>query len=264
MIKKITKFFLKFILFIFFIFFLLTFVFYIFSTKKKDAIWELGQEKIPEVVFSENGKIEIKDLRDFDWNNIGNETSWKDLKFKKSQIVGMEVGISHFHVNEGIGHVFLIFNLDNGKDFALSIESRREKGEEFTFLGGLKFDYEISYFLATKKDLLSLRKKLNERVYVYPIKTSPKKSQEIFEILSKRVNSLKKDPEFYHIIFKNCTNSITREIEKISEKTFPILERSFLPGYADRALFEMGLIETKEKSFEETKKKFLVDFMENK
>jgi len=143
------------------------------------------------------------------------------MSFILSDIKGMEVGISHFSKeNEGLAHVFTIFNLEDGRNIAVSIETRRDAGEEFGFLKGVFFDYELIYILATKEDLLSLREKRGEKIYVYPINTTAKKAQDIFRSFSKRVNSLYEKPEFYHILFKNCTSLTVDEVKKVSDKKF--------------------------------------------
>lgn len=81
-----------------------------------------------------------------------------------------------------------------------------------------------------------------------------------FFLYVQRVNELKKTPEFYHTVFSNCTNLIADEIDSISDIKFPFWEKTFAPGMADRALFEMGLLSVKGKNFDDVKKEYLVDF----
>ncbi len=291
--KKIIKFFkiiIKWIL-IFFVFVLATYFSFSFFVKlgkvpKLNSNWEFGQEKTASVVFEENlrskfssknevkenvqdiekktEKVTIKNLRDFSWTKEKKEDQKKylDYNFNLSDIKGLKLGVSHFSTTSAIAHVFIIFDLENGKDFGISIESRRDNGEKFSLFSGLKYDYELIYILATEKDLLELREKRNEEIYLYPVKISAQKAQEVFKQLSKRINSLDKKAEFYHLFSKNCTVLIADEIEKISDKNikFPFFEKVFAPGYTGKAVFEMGFIKTEEKDFKKMKKKFLVKF----
>ncbi len=229
------------------------------KTPSNDRDWEFGQQKAQQVEIK-GDKITVKDLRDYNWTNEGNEEKYHDFSFILGDIQSMEIGESHFSVHEGIGHIFLIFNLKDGRDIALSIESRRDNGEDFTIPKGLMFDYELIYLLATKKDLISLREKRNERIYLYPIKASAAKSQELFLLIADRVNSLYETPEFYHLFFANCTNLITKEVEKISDKKFPFYEKTFAPGHAGRALFEMGIIDSDIDDFNQLQAAHLVKF----
>ena len=247
---------------------------WLFKTPTNNSDWELGMKQLQNVevegyivkeggsiIEDKNDKFLIKNVRDFDWRKVGNEENYKNMDFTLSDIRGMEVGISHFSKeNEGLAHVFTIFNLEDGRNIAVSIETRRDGGEKFGFLKGVFFDYELIYILATKEDLLSLREKRGEKIYIYPINTTAKKAQDIFRSFSKRVNSLYENPEFYHILFKNCTSLTVDEVKKVSDKKFSWYEQVLAPGYAAQALFEMDLIKTEEKDFEKMRKEFLIKF----
>ena len=170
------------------------------------------------------------------------------------------MGVSHFSAKSGIAHVFTVFELDGQENIALSIESRREGGEKFDLFKGLSYDYELIYILATERDLINIREIRKEKLYMYPTVATPEKAQLLFKGLSEAINSLEKNPEFYHLFAKNCTNSIANHIEKISDKKFPFIEKTFLPGNSAQALFKMGLIDTDKTNFEQMQKDFLVKF----
>ena len=142
----------------------------------------------------------------------------------------------------------------------MSVESRREKGEKFILLKGLTYDYEIAYFLASKEDLISLREKRHERVYLYPVKINSDIVKKLFLKISNKVNKLYYKPEFYHLFSNNCVNAITKEIEGISENKFSFFEAIFAPGLFDRDLYHMNLIDDNEKDFEKIKNKYLIHF----
>jgi hypothetical protein len=90
-------------------------------------------EKTPRVII-ENNNIHVENLRDFDWRKIGQEKKYKNMNFRISDIKGIEVGVSHFsESNEGLAHVFTVFNLKDGRDISVSIETRRDGGEKFEF-----------------------------------------------------------------------------------------------------------------------------------
>lgn len=255
----------KYIIIFLLVFLLFTFIYslYLKNSKvaKKDANWELGQEKNAEVLVNGNGVI-IKNLRDFNWakESDSEQARWIDDNFDLADITGVKMGVSHFSAKSGIAHVFVIFEIDGHENIALSIESRREVGEDFEILKGLTYDYELIYVLASERDVIDIRRVRNEKVYIYPTIASPEKSQELFVALSEKINSLHSVPEFYHLFTKNCTNSIAREIEKISNKRFPFIEKTFLPGSSAQALFAMGLIDAEKLDFIDMQKDFLVDF----
>ncbi len=202
--------------------------------------------------------ITIKNLRDYNWTSTKDIENYIDFSFKILDIDSVEVGVSHFSSKEAVAHVFLVFNLKNGKSFALSIESRREKGEKFSIIGGMFFQYELIYIIATKDDLLKIREKRNEKVYLYKIKIDLDKTEKLLLLLTQKINNLYEKPEFYHIFFKNCTNLIVKEVEKISNIKFSLFVKNFAPGYSGKLLFDMSLIDTNKKTFKEVQEESLV------
>jgi len=259
--KKIIKLPFKILFYILLLAILITAAFFVVKTPNHDRDWELGQEKLTNFVFSEDDKTKVKinNIRDFDWD-AGETDNWIEKEVDVKNITGLDVGVSHFSAKDGIGHVFLIFNFGDGDNIGMSIESRRNDGEGFSILGGLKLDYELMYIFASKNDLLSLRKKRNEKIYLYEIDTSTEKAQKLFIALADRQNGIYEKPEFYHLFLKNCTNLIVKELKEISDKDFPFFEATFLPGKAGEVLFDMGLIKTENDNFADVQEEFLVRF----
>ena len=231
------------------------------KTPKINADWELGQGQLARIDIA-FGRVDIKNLRDFDWKKNEQKTlkNYINYSFDINEIIGMKVGVSHFSPLSDIAHVFIIFDLKKGKDISISVESRREKGEDFSLIKGLTYDYELIYVVATESDLINLRKVRNEKIYVYPIVSTAEKSRAIFKEMAKTINKIAKEPQFYHLFTRNCTNTITREVAKVSDIKFPFFVTTFLPGRTGEALFKMGIIDTKSKTFEELQKEFLVNF----
>ena len=227
-------------------------IFYFLRTPSHDRQWGQGQEKLPQVKFSDH-HVKVKNFRDFDWATEPIVSHYKELDFDLNQIESVTVGVSHFSKHESIAHVFIIFGLQDHEDIAVSVEARRSIGEEYTITGGLTFSFDLAYFLASKNDLLSIRQQRNERVYLYKTIADESTAQAFFVKIAERVNELYETPEFYHILFKNCASQVIDEIEKITEVKFPFFEKTFSPGSSGKVLFEMGLIETDGNNFEQMK-----------
>ena len=238
---------------------LVSLFFYLTQAPSNDRQWELGQQTLQQVQVDE-GQIIIKDLRDYDWSSVTKQERYRDVQFALSDIESVEVGVSHFSVHESIAHVFIVFGIKGHEDIGLSVEARRSAGEEYTISGGLSFSFDLAYFLTSKQDLLSIRQQRNERVYLFKTIASPEVAQDLFKRLAGRVNELYETPEFYHILFKNCANMVVTEVEKISDVRFPLYEKTFAPGFSGKVLFDMGLLDSKQKSFAEIKKESLVQF----
>ncbi len=233
-----------------------------FKTPKTVADWELGQERLAQIDVGSDGRVSVRNLRDFDWqvNEASTPVNYIDYDFALDDIVGVSVAVSHFSPLSDIAHMFIVFDLSDGRDIGISVESRREGGEGFSLLSGLMYDYELIYVVATADDLLNLRKVRDEKIYLYPIKTTTAKSRALFRQLATSINQAHATPQFYHLFARNCTNMITREVAKISDRRFPFLITTFLPGRSGQTLFDMGLIDTKAETFIEAQEEFLVRF----
>ncbi len=235
-------------------------VIYTFTKPSTEGDWEYGQEKTSEVTLLEKKSdtlIHIDNLRNFDWSET-DQPAWESLSFSLSDLSKLEVAVSHFSTVSELAHVFLIFSLNDGRRFGLSIESRREQGESFSLLDGLRAKYEMIYILASTEDLLGLRIQRNETVYVYPIKVSPENIQALFLNFSNKINHLNHSPELYHLFFRNCTNQIVKQVNKLSDESYSWLVQTFVPGNTGKALFQMGLVDTDESDFEQVKKEFIL------
>ncbi len=221
--------------------------------------WEVGQEELPKIEI-ENGKVIIENFRNFDWKTE-KEVNKKYEKriFNLNDLERTDVFISHFDDFEGLAHIFLSFGFSNGEQIVISMESRREKDEEFSPLLGILRQFEIIYVVGSEEDIVGLRTDLRkERVYLYPTVVSPEKSQEFFLEIAKEINSIYQKPKIYNTLACNCTNEITRKAEAISEIKFPLTWKTILPGYFDEVLSDMGLLKT-DKNFSEIKNQSLIN-----
>ncbi len=224
-----------------------------------DRDWELGQEKLPQILF-EGNQITITNLRDFHW--IGPFEAVPHYITETYALDTMEtadVVISHFDSFEGLAHIFLSFGFSDGRHVSVSIETRREKGEEFSPLLGLMRQFEIIYVVGTDSDLLGVRTgPRGERVYIYPTVASPEQTRELFKKIARDVNDISQSPTFYNTLTNNCTNRVTRRVEEMSSLKFPSTYKTILPGYFDEVLYNMDLIDRRG-SFQETKNKAFID-----
>ena len=224
--------------------------------------WELGQERLPYISINhESGEVKIQNFRDFIWKkNERPEIRYKNIELNLTDIQTVDVVISHFDDFEGLAHIFISFGLRDGRHVTVSLETRREIGEEFSPWLGLLRQFEIIYVVASENDIIGLRTDVRdgERVYLYPTIATPEKAQELFVTLAKEIDDIYNHPKIYNTLTHNCTNEITRRVEEISDLDFPLTWKTILPGYFDEILYEMKII-PHDKSFEEIKREHFVD-----
>lgn len=233
---------------------------FVFATEPShDRVWEIGQEELPRFMIG-GDRLRVDHFRNFHWTSataadVRYETRYYDLR----TLTSLDVFISHFDEFEGLAHIFLSFGFADGEQLVISLESRREIGEEFSPFLGLFRQYEIIYVVGSESDIVGVRTGPRaERVYRYPTVATATQARALLEVLGRDVNTIADKPRFYHTLFHNCTNELTHRVEDISTARFPFTWKTLLPGYFDEVLYRMELIPSTG-DFETTKAIYQVD-----
>ena len=247
------------------LFSLISVIFYFFIEPKQNKNWTSEHAILPSILItdkvtdSSNPRIYLKNIRDFNWlTTDGLKVHYQDASFQLKNINGIKAVVSHFSAISEIAHVFIIFTLDDGREFGISIEARRERDEAFSLYGGLFANFEIIYVVATPKDLFGIRKKNNEDIHVYPIKATEEKAQALFLLIAHEINALTKKPSLYHLFFKNCTNQLVKNVSILTEKKYPWYFQTLAPGKTGKMLFDLDLINLPDTNFESIQTKTLI------
>ena len=231
----------------------------VFIRPSNDRNWTEDQKILPYADIK-NNLITIHDIRNFKYESTNKYTpSYYDKTFDLDKIKSVDFILEPFSEFSGAAHTFLSFGFENDEYVAISIEIRKEIGEEFSAFKGLFNKYEIMYVVADEKDVIKLRSNYRkDKVYIYPAKTTKEKKQALFLDILNEVNKLKNNPKFYNTLTNTCTTNIAKHINSISPKKVPLSYKVLMPGYADELAFDLGLIDT-DLSPEEAKKIFLIN-----
>ena len=129
----------------------------------------------------------------------------------------------------------------------MSVEVRKEKGQQYSMKRALVHPYELMYVVGDERDLIQLRTNhWLEDVYVYRAKASPEDVRRLFVDVMQRANHLVDNPEFYKLLTNNCTTNIRRHVNDVSPGKIPYTYQVLLPGYSDKLAYELGLIDNSE------------------
>jgi len=242
--------------------FLVVFLLWLLSQKpKKDRPWEKGQERLAKIRIK-GAEITVENFRDFNWQVDGTVVGgYKKEVFNLAKLQGVDVVISHFSGFEGLAHLLLSFRFSDKKNLVVSVETRKETGENPFSISGWLFSrrFEIIYVVGSEKDLIGVRTDVRkEHIYLYPTVATPKKAKDLFRLIAADVNAIRTRPTFYNTFLNNCTNALTRRVEDISEIKFPLTYKTILPGYIDEVLYKIKVI-PHDKPFGEIKKEHFVN-----
>ena len=225
-----------------------------------ERAWTVGQEKMPRAHFRGDSVI-IEDIRDFDYDTVGNLTSrqYRRRAYDLGKLETVWFILAPFEPdNRGPAHSFLSFGFADSQFLAISVEARREQDEPYSILEGMLNRYEIMYVVGTETDLMRLRVARGDDVYVYPIRTSKEKVRRLFVEMLQRANKLYEKPEFYNTLTNNCTTNILEHVNAFASKKIPYGREVLLPGYADELAGELGLLDTN-LPIDEARKRFHIN-----
>lgn len=230
-----------------------------FIKPSNDREWNTDQAILPYADIS--GSIAtIHNIRDFTYASTTSYTpAYYDSVVDISTLKKVYYVVEPFSGFPGSAHTFLSFEFSNNKFLSISVEIRKEKGEKFSAIKGLFNQYELMYVIADERDVIKLRSNYRkDLVYVYPIKTTPEKGQQLFVDMLNRANKLRYKPEFYNSISNTCTTNIVAHINSISPQRIPFSLKVLLPGYSDSFAYDLGLIDTT-LSFPQAREKYFIN-----
>lgn len=181
----------------------------------------------------------------------------EDREYDLGDLQGVDFVVIPFDNMPAIAHTMLSFRFASPESvperLALSVEIRKEVGEDYKAWKGSARQYELMYVLADERDVVGVRAShRREEVYLYPTTATPDQARRLLVDVLGRTNELAVRPEFYDTLTNNCTTNIARHINRISPNRVRYDYRVLLPGYSAKLAYDEGLI-VRHGSFEETK-----------
>ena len=134
-------------------------------------------------------------------------------------------------------HTLLLFEFSDDRILGLTIEARREQGEEYSAFHGQFNAFELIYIWATARDLLVRRATmLDHEVFVYPVDITEAQSRTLLVHLLERSQSLSHTPRYYNTVMSNCTNELAKAAG------FHWAPAYILTGRSDEYLYRRGIL----------------------
>lgn len=224
-----------------------------------DRDWSEDQALLPSAEIQRD-RVLIRNVRNNRYRSTTDyDVMHEDRTYDLSHIESVWFIMEPFSSGKGVAHTFLSFGFDNGEYVGISIEIRKEKGEKFSWYGGLLKRFELTYVAGDERDLIGLRANMRkDDVYLYRGNASKEKIRALFLSMLERMNQLNDRPEFYNTLTNTCTTNIVTHIRTISEKKIPWNLSMLLPATSDKLAYDLGLLDTSI-SFEELKTKSLIN-----
>jgi hypothetical protein len=196
-------------------------------------------------VSQDGDRITIHGVRNFEYRTETDFTPhWEDRTYDLRELDSVDL-IAVYWAGKAIAHIMVSFGFA-GRDYvAVSIETRKARGQSYSTLAGIFKQYELVYIVGDERDLIGVRtsyRKPQEDVYVYRLQGPRENLRRFFLDYVKTMNDMRDHPQFYNTLTTNCTTSVllhTRVNEGAPPWSWKILVSGYLPDYA----YELGRLD---------------------
>lgn len=190
--------------------------------------------------------VTIHGVRNFDYRSDTDFTPrWETRTYDLRKLDSANI-IAVYWAGKAIAHIMVSFGFE-GKDYlAVSIETRKEKGESYSTIAGFFRQYELYYVVADERDVIGVRttyRHPQEDVYVYGINGNLESVRRFFLDYVKSINDLHQSPTYYNTLTTNCTTSVLFHT-RVNSESPPMSWKILLSGYVPDYLYELGRIDT--------------------
>lgn len=208
-----------------------------------DRNWSPEVARLPR--FTATGsQLTIHNVRNFDYRSEKDYTEhWETRSYDLDKLSGVDLFISNWGPKL-IVHTIASWKFADGRTLAISIETRKERGESYSAVRGFFRQYEIYYVVADERDVIRLRTNYRgERVFLYRLRIGKQGAKAILLDYLKEINRLAEQPRWYNALTQNCTTTIRHHALHVGEGN-PWDWRILVNGYIDELGYERGMFNT--------------------
>ena len=206
--------------------------------------------------------VTVHNVRNFAYRSETDFTpAYYDKRLDLSRLEGVDL-VASYWMGPSIAHIFISIAFAGGDHLAVSIETRKEKGEGYSTIKGFFRQYELYYVVADERDVIGLRtnyrKDPPEQVYVFRVKGTPEGARRVFMDYMDSLNALKARPEFYNSLTTNCTTTIWLH-SLVNPGHVPFSWKILASGHVPEFLYGLGRLEDRGLSFAELQRRSMVN-----
>ena len=189
--------------------------------------------------------VTVRNVRNFDYRSEMDYTpAYEDRSYDLGKLQSVDL-FSVYWMGPAIAHTIVSFGFEGEQYLAISIETRKEKGEAYSTLKGFFRQYELYYVVADERDVIRLRTNYRrdppEEVHLYRLHGPPENGRRLFVQYAERINALNRQAEFYNTLTDNCTTAIWMN-SRINPGHVPLSWKILASGYLPDYLHEQGLL----------------------
>ncbi|MBM3863661.1 MAG: DUF4105 domain-containing protein [Verrucomicrobia bacterium] len=202
--------------------------------------WKPEVAVTPHAVIDGN-RVTLHHVRNFGYRSETDFTPrYETRRVDLDKLRGVNLFVTYWG-SPWIAHPILSYDFGDDGRICFSIETRPERGEAYSALGGLYRMFELIYIVADERDVVRLRSNFREGEDVYLYRLNAPRARQTFLESIRAVNELHERPRWYNAITHNCTTAI-RQQRSASERA-PWDWRMLANGFGDQWLYETGALD---------------------
>ena len=188
--------------------------------------------------------VTIHNVRDFAYPSpTAVVERWEKRTYDLDQVEGFDMFLSSWGAR-GIAHTISSWEFSDGRHLAISIETRKQVGQDYSALLGFFRQYELYYVVADERDIIGVRAGPREEdVHLYRIRGSPAFARAMLLDYLESVNRLARAPQWYNALTHNCTTTIRHHAQQVGAGN-PFDWRILANGYLDELGYKRHQINT--------------------
>lgn len=206
-----------------------------------DRHWQRDVALLPSAQIDGN-RLTVYNLRNCDYRSETDfDVHYEDRVYDLDKLRTADLFLIYWG-SPMIAHTMMSFGFEDDQYLCISIETRKEMGEDYSAIRGFFKQYELTYVLADERDLVRLRTNYRgEDVYLYRLNVTAQSARGVLLDYLAQVNRLKDRAEWYNALTSNCTTNIRGHARPYAVSHWDW--RILLNGYVDEMAYENGRLD---------------------
>jgi hypothetical protein len=210
------------------------------------ADWQPDVARLPSAVF-DGDRVTIRNVRDFTYPSpTAVVERWEERTYDLGRVEGFDMFLSNWGP-KAIAHTISSWEFSDGRHLAISIETRKVKGQEYSALLGFFRQYELYYVVADERDVIRVRTNYRrdppEDVYLYRMRGTKEAARRLFLEYVAEINRLKEHAEFYNTLTTNCTSNLWLH-SRVNPEHLRYSWRLLASGHVPELFYDHGKLDT--------------------
>ncbi|MBW2494550.1 MAG: DUF4105 domain-containing protein, partial [Deltaproteobacteria bacterium] len=161
--------------------------------------------------------VAIRNVRNFSYRSETDyDEHWEERSYDLSKLRGVDLFLIYWG-SPWIAHTIMSWVFEDGPPLAISIETRKEVGEEYSAVRGFFRQFELYYVVSDERDVIQLRTDhRGEDVYLYRLRAKTETARNVLLAYLEEINRLSHRPRWYNAFRYNCTTTIRHHIQSVT------------------------------------------------